>query len=74
MTDDQILALYQWATGTCFRCARTNVDTTRIRELDTPAGVRYDIRACRECVLDLEGERERHAKRAGHEYIAGELG
>lgn len=74
MDDDAILSLYEWATGACFRCARTDLDTTRLKELRPPAGVRYDVRACRACILGLEVEREHHAKRTGSEYVPGQLG
>lgn len=72
--DDEILGLYQWQTGTCFKCAHTGIDTTRLREITTRAGVRYDVRACRDCVLALEGERRRIAEKQGREYVPGRLG
>lgn len=74
MDDDEIEGLYQWAPGACFKCGRGEVLTTRLGQIDTPAGVRYDVRACLYCVLDLERERERHAKRAGLKYVPGLLG
>lgn len=74
MDDEEILSLYEWTNGTCFRCARTDLDTTRIRQIDTPIGVHYDVRACRDCILDLEAQRKRHAERTGHKYVPGQLG
>lgn len=74
MDDEEILSLYRWATGPCFRCAHTDLDTTRIRQIDTPIGVHYDVRACRACILDLEAERQRRAARANGEYTPGRLG
>jgi hypothetical protein len=74
MEDDAILALYEWAPGNCFRCARTGLDTTSVKRIDTPAGVRYDVRACRDCVLAIEGERKRQAEEAGQEYVPGRAG
>lgn len=73
MNDHDILALYEWAPGTCFRCARSRVDTIHIREIPTPAGVLYEVRACRGCVLALEGERRAHAEQVGDVYQAGGL-
>jgi hypothetical protein len=63
MDDDEILSLHESATGSCFRCARTDLDTTRLKEPHQPAGVRYDVRACRACDLHLEVERHQHAAR-----------
>lgn len=74
MDDDEIAALYRWAPGSCFRCARSGVITARLDQIDTPAGVRYDVRACRDCVLCLEHERQLHAKRTGQRYVPGKLG
>lgn len=73
MTDSEILSLYSWTTGSCFRCARQDLDTTRIREIDTPIGVPYDVRACRTCILDLEADQQHRAARAGALYTPGAL-
>lgn len=74
MTRDEILALYQWATGSCFRCARTDLPTTLLGEIDTPIGTHYEVRACKDCILDLEMEQLRLAERRGREYVPGQLG
>ncbi|MET9222286.1 hypothetical protein ABZX65_26470 [Streptomyces sp. NPDC003300] len=74
MDDEDITRLYLWATGSCFRCARSRVETTSLNQIDTPAGVRYDVRACRACVIDLEYERMRRADRLGARYMPGGLG
>jgi hypothetical protein len=73
MDDPEILALYEWAPGTCFRCARAGLDTIHIKEIPTPVGVLYEVRACRGCVLALEGERRVHAEQAGEDYQPGGL-
>ncbi|MEU1663519.1 hypothetical protein ABZ547_07885 [Streptomyces sparsogenes] len=70
----EILALYEWAPGNCFRCARTDTPTTHLDELDPPAGGHYEARVCEECVLELEDERRRYAERVGSEYKPGRLG
>lgn len=70
---DEILALYEWAPGDCFRCAATGVDTTLIADIATPIGTCYPVCACRNCVIDLEQERLRYAERTGGEYVAGLL-
>ncbi len=72
--NDDIAGLYTWAPGACFKCARTGLPTTRLDQIDTPAGVRYDVRACVDCLLDLERERQRHAERTGRKYVPGLLG
>jgi hypothetical protein len=74
MDEDGILALYEWATGTCFRCASEDVDTTHVKTLQPQSGPTQDVRACRHCVVVLETEREVAAARAGHEYVPGLLG
>lgn len=74
MEDAEIAGLYQWVLGACFKCAREEVETTRLGQIDTPSGACYDIRACRSCLLDLERERRRHAERVGERYRPGRLG
>ena len=71
--DETILDLYQWSLGECFRCARTCVETTHLAEVVARSGVHYDVRACRYCVLVLEGEQRRVAARRGIEYEPGRL-
>ncbi|MFV8127564.1 hypothetical protein [Streptomyces syringium] len=70
----EIIALYTWAVGSCFRCARRDVDTTLLDVIDTPIGDRYEIRGCQLCVLVLEEERRRYAERRGEGYAPGHLG
>jgi hypothetical protein len=74
MTDEQILALYEWRIGDCFRCARTSLPTTRMAEIGTAAGARHPIRGCKKCVLALEMERRHDAARRGTTYVPGGVG
>lgn len=74
MTDEQILALYDWMVGDCFRCARTSLDVADIAEIETPAGKQYAVAACRSCILALEDERRRRAERLGAPYRPGCIG
>lgn len=74
MDRGEVLALYEWAPGNCFRCAQTDVPTTRICQLDTPIGDCYELCACERCILELEEERRRYADRHGSEYEPGRLG
>jgi hypothetical protein len=74
MNEDEILALYDWASGDCFRCAETGIDTTLIDEVHPRIGGTAEFRACRGCVLAIEAERERHARQASRRYEPGKLG
>lgn len=74
MNDDEILALYDWASGDCFRCAKTDIDTTLIDEVHPRIGGTAEFRACRVCVLAIEDERKRVAARQRQEYQPGRLG
>ncbi|MFF6847184.1 hypothetical protein [Streptomyces antimycoticus] len=74
MDRGEILGLYEWAIGVCFRCATANTATTHLGEIDPPAGDHYDIRACEKCLVELEEERRRYAERTGREYTPGQLG
>jgi hypothetical protein len=74
MTPDAILAHYSWAIGSCFRCGESQVFATRIDEIVTPRGDRYELCACGSCVLSLEEERRRFAERKGLSYQPGSLG
>jgi hypothetical protein len=38
-----VLALYHWKTGQCFRRLRTELDTTSLKKIDTPIGDCYDV-------------------------------
>lgn len=71
----QILDLYQWATGVCFRHpAKGETATTHVETIRPAGGGLQDVRACTECVLDMEGHRKATAAREGVPYGPGELG
>jgi hypothetical protein len=72
-SDDQILALYDWSTGDCFRCANKAVDTTLVAVMCPPADGRQEVRACQRCVLALEAMRRRAAQRRSEPYEPGRL-
>ncbi|MEV6548047.1 hypothetical protein AB0M57_04965 [Streptomyces sp. NPDC051597] len=74
MTPDEILALYPWTLGECFRCAMADLFVTRIGAISTPAGDDYILSACGSCVLILEEERRRHAAGGRGRYKPGGLG
>lgn len=72
LTPAEILALYQWVDGSCFRCARRSVPTAvvgSIRPSDLPGP--HPVRACGACTSLMEGEREHDALRTGRPYVPG---
>jgi hypothetical protein len=75
MDRQQILDLYQWHQGTCFRHpAKGDVPTAQITTLHPRAGDDEPIRACEDCVIELEQERWVEASRNGVEYRPGHAG
>lgn len=59
MNRQQILDLYQWAPGICFQHpARGERTTALVKTLHPRTGGDEEVRACEECVLQLEAERE----------------
>lgn len=74
MDGEEILPLYPWGSGTCFRHPQAGeVDTTCIAVLRPQCGPAREIRACRACVLAMEHDRRRAAERSGLEYTPGPL-
>ena len=70
----QILKLYAWEQGICFRHpAKGAVPTTHVWTVRPPAGGIQDIRACEECVVSMEEQRKRTAERLGRPYTPGGL-
>lgn len=73
MDDHEILSLYDWHDGDCFRCARRDTPTTLVAVIEKPRGDGQEVRACQPCVLDLEGMRRAAAEHAGRPYEPGRL-
>lgn len=73
-SEEDVLARYTWATGQCFRCARRDVDTTKVGEITAQSREVVPVRACGGCVLDLEAERRRVSERKGIAYRPGHVG
>lgn len=74
LTEEEILALYEWTAGACFRCSRADTETTAVGQIRPRSGELCEIRACRNCVLALEAERRRDAELHGREYAPGRIG
>lgn len=72
--DEAIQKLYEWEAGCCFRCARAGVDSTLLVRLPMQSGEEVEVRACRGCLLVLEGMRRRADECAGRDYRPGSLG
>lgn len=63
MNRQQILDLYDWETGVCFRHpAKGPVLTAHIATVRPAAGGLQDLRACEDCVVAME-ERRAQANR-----------
>lgn len=75
MKSEEILALYEWKPGACFRhSVAGEVETTVVRTLRPRANGDYPVRACRVCVLAIEAAREEAAHLAGRKYTPGHAG
>jgi hypothetical protein len=74
MDRQQILDLYQWEPGVCFRHPeRGEVPTAHVKTLHPQAGGLQDVRACRECILAMEERQAAAAARRGRPYSPGNL-
>ncbi|WP_189491025.1 hypothetical protein [Streptomyces antnestii] len=74
MDSEEILALYDWDTGVCFRHPGENPDTTAVKSLQPASAPAEEIRACRNCVLAMEAARRAAAEGAGIPYVPGRAG
>ncbi|MFJ6560013.1 hypothetical protein ACIQMV_09045 [Streptomyces sp. NPDC091412] len=72
MDRQQILELYHWTSGTCFRHpGQGEVSTAHVKTIRPAAGGIQDIRACTECVVGMEEQRKAAAEGAGLPYRPG---
>lgn len=75
MDRQQILNLYQWALGICFRHPmKGDVPTAVIQTIRPRAGDEEPVRVCEDCVMELEQERWVEASRSGVDYRPGHVG
>lgn len=75
MERQQILDLYQWETGVCFRHpGEGEQPTARLSTLRPRGRGAEEVRACRGCVAAIEAERREAADVAGLNYEPGHAG
>lgn len=75
MERQQILDLYQWRDGICFRHpGKGEVPTAVVKVLRPGADGEHEVRACADCVLAMEDARRETAARTGREYVPGHAG
>lgn len=75
MHRQQILDLYEWQPGTCFRHpAKGEVPTTVVGTIHPQACSEREVRGCADCVIAMEDTRREGAARAGVEYEPGHVG
>ncbi|HEY9372856.1 hypothetical protein [Streptomyces sp.] len=75
MDREELLGLYQWGAGTCFRHPEKGTIATILVKTIHPRGEgEREIRACRDCVVGLEDIRREAAARAGSDYEPGHVG
>jgi hypothetical protein len=73
--EQQILDLYEWEDGLCFRHpSKGVVATAHVETIRPAAGGILDVRACRECVAAIEERRAAAAERRGQSYSPGRIG
>jgi hypothetical protein len=75
MDRQQILDLYQWEPGVCFRHpAKGEVPTAIVKTVRPRVGHPEQVRACEDCVAWMERERWVTAGREGLPYEPGHAG
>lgn len=75
MDREQILDLYEWHPGICFRHpGRGEVPTAVVGVVHPREDGEREVRACEECVVMMEDIRREDAARSGSGYEPGHLG
>lgn len=75
MDRQQILDLYDWAPGICFRHpSKGEVPTAVVGVIHPEASGECEVRGCADCVMAMEDIRREAAARAGSEYRPGRVG
>jgi hypothetical protein len=75
MDRQQILDLYEWEPGVCFRHPeRGEVPTALVGVIHPRADGEKEVRGCEDCVIAIEDTRREAAARSGSEYRPGRVG
>lgn len=75
MDRQQLLDLYEWRDGVCFRHpSKGKVPTTVVGVIHPKACGKREVRGCVACVIAMEDIRREAAARAGSEYRPGHVG
>jgi hypothetical protein len=75
MQRQQILDLYEWRLGPCFRHpSKGQVPTTVVGTIHPQGDGEREVRGCEDCVIAMEDIRREVAARAGEDYEPGQLG
>jgi hypothetical protein len=75
MNLQQILDLYEWRGGTCFRHpCKGEVPTAVVGVIHPRDTGEKEVRGCADCVIAMEDVRREAAARTGGEYQPGRLG
>lgn len=75
MDRQQLLDLYEWEPGVCFRHpGKGEVPTAVVGVIHPRADSEKLVRACVDCVIAIEDMRREEAARSGGEYEPGRLG
>lgn len=75
MDRQQILDRYEWRPGTCFRHPSDGqVPTAHVKTIRPRVGPEEEVRACEDCVVQMEQERWVEAGREGVPYEPGHAG
>ena len=75
MDRQQILDLYEWQLGICFRHpGKGEVPPAVVGTIHPRDGSEREVRGCEDCVIAMEDIRREEAARSGGEYEPGHLG
>lgn len=75
MNRQQLLDLYEWEPGVCFRHpCKGRVPTAVVGVIHPRTEGAKRVRACVECVVAIEDMRREEAARSGSEYEPGHAG
>ena len=75
MDRQQILDLYDWEPGSCFRHpGKGEVPTALVKVLHPRGHGEREVRACEDCVIAMEDALRESAARSGGTYEPGHVG